>query len=214
MLGQPLKISMPFILLSMTLYLLVLPLISYPVTTFLKPIPILLLILFTLQLHPQKEVMNWVRVALGCALVGDMVLTLPTKTALNGGIFAFMITQALYISIFLKNWQLQKKQLALFVPVLLFVLIGFYYLWPYFGLMKLPITLYLCLLILMVFCAFQTKRPSPLIRLGALVFLLSDFILALDLFVLPHNSIIAVLIMLFYYMAQLLLVLGIIAYTY
>lgn len=43
----------------------------------------------------------------------------------------------------------------------------------------------------------------------SLSFLLSDFILSLDLFILPPNKPIAVLIMLLYYIAQVLLVIGI-----
>ncbi|KTD70898.1 lysoplasmalogenase [Legionella tucsonensis] len=207
--GQPFKITMPFVLLSIVLYLLLLSFIQYPLTTLLKPIPIVLLILFVFQVNPNKHIKRLLFLALGFSLIGDVFLTLPIKTALQIGILAFMATHCSYISLFLKNLQFQRKNLLAFLPVLLFVLISFYFLSPYLGEMKIPVAVYLCLLTLMVFCSFQVKQQSLLLRTGACLFLLSDFVLSLDLFILSHNRPIAVLIMLLYYSAQVLLVIGI-----
>ncbi|MCE0721623.1 lysoplasmalogenase [Legionella resiliens] len=207
--GQPFKITMPFVLLSVVLYLLLLPFIQYPWTTLLKPIPIALLILFVFQVNPDKHIKRLLLLALGFSLIGDIFLTLPIKAALQIGILAFMATHCSYISLFLKNLQLQSKNVLAFLPILLFVLISFYFLSPYLGEMKIPVAIYLCLLTLMVFCSFQVKQQSLLLRTGACLFLLSDFILSLDLFILSHNKPVAVLIMLLYYIAQVLLVIGI-----
>lgn len=207
--GQPFKITMPFVLLSMILYLLLLSFIQYPLTTLLKPIPIALLMLFVLQVNPGKHIKPLLLLALGFSLIGDVFLTLPIKMAVHVGILAFMATHCSYISLFLKSLQLQRKNLFAFLPILLFVLISFYFLSPYLGEMKIPVAVYLCLLTLMVFCSFQVKPQSLLLRTGACLFLLSDFVLSLDLFILSHNKLIAVLIMLLYYIAQALLVIGI-----
>ncbi len=207
--GQPFKITMPCVLLSMILYLVLLPFIQYPMTTLLKPIPIALLMLFTLQVNPNRPVKILVLFALGFSLIGDIFLTLPIKTALHIGILAFMATHCTYISLFLRNMQFERKNLLPFLPVLVFVLISFYFLSPYLGEMKIPVAVYLFLLTLMVFCSFQVKQQSLLLRTGACLFLLSDFVLSLDLFVLSSNKPTAVLIMLLYYAAQFLLVIGI-----
>ncbi|KTD40255.1 lysoplasmalogenase [Legionella parisiensis] len=207
--GQPFKITMPFVLLSMILYLLLLSFIQYPLTTLLKPIPIALLMFFVFQVNPEKQIKRLLLLALGFSLLGDVFLTLPIKMAVQVGILAFMATHCSYISLFLKNLQFQRKNLFAFLPILLFVLISFYFLSPYLGEMKLPVAVYLCLLTLMVFCSFQLKQHSLLLRTGACLFLLSDFVLSLDLFILSHNKPIAVLIMLLYYIAQALLVVGI-----
>lgn len=61
----------------------------------------------------------------------------------------------------------------------------------------------------MVFCAFQVQQHVVLIGTGATLFLCSDFILALTLFVGIEHIVISILIMFLYYTAQLLLVLGI-----
>lgn len=207
--GQRFKITIPIILLSMAGYLILLPFIQYPLTTALKPVPILLLMLFLIQITVGQPIKILLLIALGFSLIGDIVLTLPTKTALQAGILAFMATHCTYIYLFLKNGGFQGKNVIAFLPILLFVLIGGYFLWPYFGEMKIPVSLYLCVLTLMVLCSFQVKQQPFLIRLGACLFLLSDFTLALTLFVLTLNTLLAVLIMLLYYIAQLLLVVGI-----
>lgn len=206
--GQRLKITLPLILGSMIFYLIVLPFIQYPITTFLKPIPIILLMLYTLQVTLEQPIKFLLLGALSFSLIGDIVLTLPLKAALQMGILAFMATHCAYICLFLKKRQFQKKNFLSFLPILMFVLIGGYVLWPYLGEMKIPVSLYLFLLTFMVFCSFQVKQQSRFIRLGACLFLLSDFTLALDLFVLTPNKLLAVLIMLLYYIAQLLLVVG------
>ncbi|KTD05077.1 lysoplasmalogenase [Fluoribacter gormanii] len=209
MLEQPFKITKLFILLSMILYLLVLSAIQYPLTTLLKAIPIALLMLFTVQINPQRQVKTLLLCALGFSIIGDVFLTLPVKIALQLGILAFMGAHCMYISIFLKRMRFQRKNLLSFLPILVFVLISFYFLSPHLGEMKKPVAIYLCLLTLMVFCSFQVKQQSLLIRTGACLFLLSDFVLSLDLFVFSGNKLTAILIMFLYYAAQFLLVIGI-----
>ncbi|WP_454782098.1 lysoplasmalogenase [Legionella sp. WA2022007384] len=209
MLGQPFKITILFILLSMLLYLLLLSFIQYPLTTLFKAIPIALLMLFTVQTNPSRPIKILLLCALGFSLIGDIFLTLPMKIALHLGILAFMGAHCMYISIFLKNMRFQRKNLLFFLPVLVFVLISFYFLFPYLGEMKIPVAIYLCLLTLMVFCSFQVKQHSLLIRTGASLFLLSDFVLSLNLFVLTDNKLMPILIMFLYFAAQFLLVIGI-----
>ncbi|KTD71484.1 transmembrane protein [Legionella steelei] len=209
MLGQPFKITIPLTLLSIILYLGLLSFIQYPLTTILKPIPIALLMLFTLQVNCSKQVKTLLLFALGFSLLGDVFLTLPIKIALHVGILAFMATHCTYIWLFLKNICFRGKNLLSFLPILVFVLVSFYFLSPYLGEMEKPVAVYLCLLTLMVFCAFQVKQQSLLTRIGACLFLLSDFVLSLNLFVLANNTPTAVLIMFLYYTAQFLLVVSI-----
>ncbi len=195
-------------LMFMALYLLLLPFIHYPLTTFLKPIPIFLLMLFVWQAQISKS--RLLLTALGFSLLGDVVLTLPMKGGLEAGILAFMGAHLSYIGLFLKDWKLQRQRVIYFLPVLLFVIGAFIYLWPFFGVMQKPVSVYLCLITLMVFCAFQVKQNALTIIPGAILFLLSDFILSLDLFVLSMPVLLGIFIMLFYYLAQLLLVKGLV----
>lgn len=207
--GQLSKKTMTLIMLTIALYLFSLPFIQYPLTTLFKPLPILLLILFILQASLKDQNKTLVLTALGFSLLGDTVLTLPIKTALQAGICLFMLTHIAYISLFLRNAQFSKQHSAFFLPILVFVAVGFYYLSPYLGEMKIPVTVYMCLLCLMVFFSFQVKQHSLLISGGATLFLLSDFSFALKEFVVPDNKPIAILIMFLYYGAQFLLTIGI-----
>lgn len=209
MLGQPYKITMPCVLLCIILYLLLLPFIQYPLTTIIKPIPIALLMRFTWQIDFDKRIHILLLVALGFSLIGDILLTLPTKISLHLGILSFMLTHCFYIVIFLRKIAFKIQNLYSFLPVLIFVSISLFCLWPYLGDMRIPVIVYLLLLTSMVFCAFQVKQYSMVVRFGACLFLLSDFILALSLFVLPNNKLMAIVIMLLYYLAQIFLVLGI-----
>ncbi|WP_454784466.1 lysoplasmalogenase [Legionella sp. WA2024007413] len=207
--AQPFKITIIFILLSMLLYLLLLSVIQYPLTTLFKILPIAILMVFVVQTNPPRHLKILLLCALGFSLIGDVFLTLPTKVALQLGILMFMGAHCMYISIFLINMRFQRKNLFFFLPVLVFVLISFYFLSPYLGDLKKPVAIYLCLLTFMVFCSFQVKQPSLLIQTGACLFLLSDFVLSLNLFVLSDNKLTTILIMLLYYAAQFLLVIGI-----
>lgn len=209
MLGQPSKITMLFILFSMALYLFLMSFIHFPVTTLLKPLPIILLMLFTLEVQAKGQKRALLLGALGFSVIGDIVLTLPLSFALQVGILAFMAAHSLYICLYVKNMQFQRRHFLLFLPILVFSSVAFYYLWPYLGNMQIPVMVYICLLILMVFFAFQVKQKVFLIGGGATLFLLSDFTLSLDLFVIPQIKFIAVLVMFLYYLAQLLIVVGI-----
>ncbi|MBI2786023.1 MAG: lysoplasmalogenase [Legionella longbeachae] len=206
---QTFKIAVPLILFTMAFYLILLPFIQYPLTTLFKPIPIFLLILFTIQVNLKRLEKFLLLCALSCSLFGDIILTLPIKAAIQIGIVTFMVTHCTYICLFLRNMQFEWKRFAFFLPVLALVIVGFYLLWPYLGEMNKPVTVYIFLLTLMVFFSFQVKQHALLIGVGALLFLLSDFVLALTLFVLPNNKPTTMLIMLFYYTAQFLLVMGV-----
>lgn len=206
---QPFKITIPLIVLSMAIYLLLLSFIHYPLTTVLKPIPILLLIFFALQVIPKGEEKIFLVGALGFSLFGDIVLTFSTKTALQVGILAFMAAHCFYICLFLKSIQLQRNGLICFLPILILIITITSFLWPYLGEMKTPVIVYLCPIILMVFCSFQVKEQSLLIGIGTILFLFSDVILGIELFVRTFNPKTKILIMLLYYMAQFLLVIGV-----
>jgi uncharacterized membrane protein YhhN len=203
------KITIPLILFSMVFYLCLQLFIDYPVTTILKPIPIILLMLYTVQEHPPKGMKILILYALGCAAMGDMILTLPISFALQAGLLAFMATQFFYICLFIKNMQFQITYAFLFLPFLGFIMSALYYLWPNLDEMKVLVVIYICLFILMVFFSFQVKQRMFLTGLGAVLFLLSDFILSLEVFVLVQVKLSQLFVMPSYYLAQFLIVMGV-----
>lgn len=194
---------------SMLLYLLLLPFIQYPLTTLLKPVPIILLMIFTLYAHCSKLTKILLLVALGFSALGDILLTFSATTMVLAGILAFMVTQCIYSFIFLKNGKIQKKRVMFFLPIMVLVMALFYYIWPSLGEMRTPAIGYVFLLTFMVFCSFQVKQHALLLCSGAIIFVISDFLVSLDLFLMPNNILIKLCIMFLYYLAQFLLVMGI-----
>ena len=221
-----------FILLSMATYLLCLPFIQYPLTTILKPIPIFLLIVLSLQVGSNPHAVYYSRslgaitqsrqaapkrlndqlilvFALFFSLLGDCALTLPIKPALLLGILFFMLVHCAYITLFLRRAGFQSKGFIAFLPVMVFIVVAFWTLWPFLGEMRVLGLLYLILLSLMVFSAFQVTQKKLLVTGGALLFLLSDFVVALNEFIFFGDKGAKLVGMLLYYAAQFLLVVGI-----
>lgn len=193
-------------------YLIALPWIQFPVTTLLKPIPILLLIILTFTKLAGNRNHQLLLAALIFSILGDIVLTLATKNMLEIGIGSFMLAHLCYIGVFWRNCHYNRTGILFFIPILLFVGASLYYLWPYLALMQIPVTIYIAILSLMVFYALQMRQNRRYIQVGALLFLASDFTLALALFV-PGVARVGVemLVIATYYMAQLLLTLGILS---
>lgn len=208
--GRYFKINLALILIFMVLYLLLLPFIHYPWTTLFKPIPIVLLMLLTTHVQPTRQIEKiFLIFALGFSALGDISLTFPGADALSIGILAFMVTHCSFICLFLRKGHFQRRRIIAFLPILLLILVFFSYIWPYLGSMKIPVTVYICLLGTMLLCSFQVHQNVLLIGSGAALFLFSDCILALGQFAGLEN--VTLFVMLLYYSAQLLITLGIIS---
>ncbi|KTD17797.1 lysoplasmalogenase [Legionella jordanis] len=208
MLGKTSKIIIVLFLLTSLLYLSLLPFIQYPVTTVLKPMPIIFLIILVWQSMAKSSVRLLLYAALGCSLLGDVILTLPIRMALEGGILSFMLAHCAYIVLYYQDSRFQIKRLFYFSIVLLFIACSYWYLSFYLGNMLIPVSIYLLFLTLMVFSAFQVQQNAAFIIGGACIFLSSDFILALNQFVFLNHPLANFLVMLSYFMAQFLLVYG------
>lgn len=183
--------------------------ISYPVTTFLKPIPIACLIFGVLQSDVIKRVKALILSALGFSMLGDVVLTLPIPLQVELGIACFFLAHCCFIALFLKNYTHSTTHLFYFIPVILYSSLVVYIVLPHLGVMLVPVVVYFVILLTMVFFAFQVGRESFLIGGGAISFLISDTVLSYSMFVQPQVDL-SVIIMSTYYVAQLLISLGLV----
>jgi uncharacterized membrane protein YhhN len=196
-------------MLSMMLYLILLPVIHFPLKSILKVLPIVLLIILTWKSQTSRETKAWLLAALGFSLLGDVMLTFPAESALQGGILSFILAHCAFITLYYKDAKFQARRVVYFLGMLLFVALSYLYLFPYLDKMLIPVTVYLSFLTLMVFSAFLVRQQAFLIITGACFFLLSDFLLALNLFVFNNKHLMELAIMLTYYLAQFLIVSGI-----
>lgn len=190
------------------IYLGLLSFIHYPLSTVIKPIPIFILILLTIQSSTSLSTKRWLITALILSIIGDVVLTLPDDWSLQAGICSFLLAHCAYITLYFKDAKFQVRRLIYSLPMLAFIIVGYLFVSPYLANMTIPVTIYLCFLAFMVLCAFHVIQHPLLIISGACVFFFSDFILAVGQFVLSEKTIANIAVMFSYYIAQLLLVLG------
>ena len=122
---------------------------------------------------------------LGCSLIGDVFLMLRDKRFLEG-LIAFLAAQLFYIAAFRSGAALSLS----FLPTLSFVIFGLFMirlLLPYLGALKIPVTIYVFVIVSMAVLASERfiqiggeKTLSAFI--GAVLFLVSDSALAVDRF--------------------------------
>ncbi len=152
--------------------------------------------------------------ALVFSLMGDILLMFVDMNTnfFITGLLSFLIAHIMYILIFSKKRN-SNKRATLFIGFLLVFASGlFYFLKDGLGDLLLPVIIYMLVILLMVVMAFLRNGSVPktsyvLVFVGALFFITSDSLLALNKF---HNSLplSSISIMLTYSIAQFLIVLG------
>ncbi len=162
-----------------------------------------------------KKTKQFTLMALLCSLIGDVLLMFSniSENIFIGGLIAFLSAHVFYIMVFLK-----KKNSANNIWPLLILLSSyaggiFYLLKDGLGDLLIPIIVYMIVILSLGISAYfrrgnVSKYSFILIFLGAIFFIISDSLLALNKFYkpLPLSNL---SIMITYSMAQLLIVLGI-----
>lgn len=174
-----------------------------------KPLTTVLILLLALVLPDAISPLYRTLVVLGIlfSLAGDIFLMLPVKWFV-WGLVSFLVAHLLYVAGYVVRggFQLHWAILAVFV---LYGAILLTLLWPHVGDLRLPVIIYAAALLMMGWQATEMwwvirDRAALLAMIGALLFVASDSILALDKFRarIPHRD---VLIMSTYYSALLLI---------
>jgi uncharacterized membrane protein YhhN len=152
-------------------------------------------------------------------LAGDVFLLFASgkESYFIWGLFAFLIGHLYYTSAFYLDFrsapELDKRGARFAIGTCAVLVIAFYlYLRPYLGHMKLPVMIYILVISMMVMMAcFRNLRVNAfsfnLILTGAILFMISDAILAYNKFV-QSFSVSQVVIMSTYMAAQYLIVIG------
>jgi len=210
------KLKLIYLFLGFSVFYILLTLLNLESITFwLKPllIPILSSLVLFEKEFPTKKVLL---AALFFSWVGDVVLLFADKGTIFFiiGLVSFLIAHLLYILLFMK---LQKVKTTKYLPysiLVLVYLIGLLsFLWNDLGDLKLPVLIYASVLSMMLLFAIKGKfvwenHNGNYILFGAIFFVLSDSLLAINKFHSPI-SLASFLIMSTYLVAQFLLVLGI-----
>lgn len=153
--------------------------------------------------------------ALVFSLFGDVFLMFVDKSPnyFMFGLVSFLLAHIMYIFVFLKDRNSSKSALGFILILMIYAFGLFYFLLDRLGEMLIPVLVYVTVILTMSATAFLREGSVPKISyifvlLGAILFMVSDSILAMNKFYapIPFSNI---SIMLTYAMAQYFIVFGI-----
>lgn len=185
-------------------YLLLLPMFPLPVDWLLKAAPVILLTTVVLRTQGLPSL----AIALGASALGDILLAQTFPYAFEAGMLAFALAHMGYAATFWP-WRSASKAkytgialLASVTVAILFILV------PQAGHLAVPVSLYALVILFMSATAIlATSRPHWMLGVGAGVFVLSDTLIGVHMFLLDSHDR-QTSVMLTYYFAQWLLFRG------
>ncbi|WP_299365714.1 lysoplasmalogenase [Winogradskyella sp.] len=153
--------------------------------------------------------------ALAFSLLGDILLMFVKQSQhfFTVGLVAFLIAHVMYTLVFLKHRNRENSMIGFLVFLLAYASGLFYLLKDGLGVMLIPVVIYMIIILSMATTAYLRKNKVSslsynLVIVGAICFMISDSILALNKFYRPI-PLSNVSIMVTYALAQYLIVLGI-----
>ena len=174
---------------------------------FTKPLllPLLILLYITRLKSEKTQVDKLFLTGLVLSFFGDLFLLF--QWGFLPGLGSFLLAHVFYIISFRKKtqnsiWRFWPIILGLFATTLLV------FLFPYLKEMKIPVIIYAVVIATMMYNALKTHNRNLII--GALLFLISDTLLSINLFLQPF-MILNLLVMITYIAAQWFLVKGMIS---
>ena len=174
---------------------------------FTKPLllPILILMYFSRGKSEKIPLDLFFTAGLALSFFGDLFLLF--NWGFLPGLGSFLLAHLFYIISFKKKLQ---KRISKFWPIILslYASILLVILFPYLKEMKIPVIIYAVVIATMMYNALKTHNRNLII--GALLFLISDTLLSVYLFLQPL-MILNLLVMATYILAQLFLVSGMIS---
>jgi uncharacterized membrane protein YhhN len=184
-----------------------------------KPLIVLsLLIYFIQRVDWRRSYASYFVSALVFSLLGDIALLFEDRQPVFFmlGLGCFLLAHGMYIIAF-KHLSAQSRPIPArwlwIIAVVAYLIILLYVLMPYLGALKIPVIVYavvLCTMLLSVVHAFRSPyaRPGIICVAGALLFVISDSVLAINKF---HTGfpLAGIVIMLTYAFAQYMLVTGV-----
>jgi uncharacterized membrane protein YhhN len=178
--------------------------------------PLLMPLLFFVVWNNRNTIQHykWMLAGLALSWAGDILLQM--KGLFIPGLISFLLAHVCYISYFMQLGKSKKgllqQQPLIGLPVLIYILIFLWLLYPFLDALKIPVTVYGITIGTMLLMSINTKQrvnsaAAVLFFNGALQFVISDSILAVNLFALS-NMALSLCVMATYASAQYLLVKG------
>jgi len=180
----------------------------YRFSYLLKLVPLLCLgTLVALEVKGTRRFLIFL--ALIFCMIGDVLLDLDRSRNFQLALVTFLTGHVFYIIIFLMNSKFDKKQLPYLVAIVLYTIIVGYFLKDISQDFLIPVMAYLAVISIMTISAFLMKDYSWYIRIGALVFMFSDTVIAINKFLtpIPYSTVFNIGL---YFTAQILIITGLI----
>jgi uncharacterized membrane protein YhhN len=200
------KICYSIFFLFFAIYILTLKFRPYPFAYLVKIVPIISLAIVAI-VNIQGTKGKLIFIGLIFSAVGDVFLAISGKVFFVYGLSAFALAHTMYISAFIRNPSIRRSR---FLLILIFILYGIsilYILLPNLGKMTLPVIAYIIVISLMGISSALGKKNHYLVIIGAILFIVSDSIIAVNMFLSKvWNS--SFWIMITYYPAQFLITYG------
>ena len=177
----------------------------FPGEELIKTVPCLILATIVVFRVPgwQGKVLA---VALVLSAVGDYLLGIRNgneQTLFVYGLGSFLLAHIAYIVVFARNLKKQPSRYALLGGIVIFGAVMCYFLIPKLGEMLIPVMVYMAVILTMGITAAFREMKTPLLMLGALLFIVSDSTIAVNKFLMDDNLPYAFfIIMITYYLAQ------------
>lgn len=150
-----------------------------------------------LEKYPHRVYQIWILGGLGCSVVGDVFLMLRRKRFLEG-LASFLAAHVCYIVAFLSTMTFHLS-LGTLLPFLVYALFIMRVLFPYAGSEKAPLAVYIA--VIMVMAALAAERfigaggtKALFAFIGAMLFVVSDSVLAANRFVRKFSAAQAVIL--------------------
>ncbi len=154
-------------------------------------------------------------IALLFSSLGDILLALRNGNYFVFGLLSFLVAHLFFITLWLRHWatplETTGKQKLLIGALVVFLAAMLWWMLPIPGL-SIPVAFYMCVLTTMVMTAALADFKSNWVVIGAILFLLSDTIIALSTFKdVVGGRLAGLLIWSTYYLAQYLIAVGFMA---
>ena len=150
-------------------------------------------------------------IALLFSCIGDVLLGLHREDLFVFGLLAFLVTHLFYIWLFMRHLpmsnRLSKQKKIVIAAIAVYSAAMVVWLWSGLGAMRVPALVYLCAITLMCIAATMADFARPSVMIGAILFLLSDSLIAATKFktLIPYSN---YAIWFTYYLGQYLIILG------
>jgi uncharacterized membrane protein YhhN len=191
------------------LFLITLGFTPYPGSYVVKAIPAILLAI-ACQKNNEIPKVQFLKFGFLFSAIGDVFLELDRTNFFVHGLGSFLVAHIFYsISLFTKKSSIKENKLIASTMVL-FTLMMVFILSPKLGNLLIPVSLYITVISIMGVLSCGFIKDSPLVTLGASLFIISDSLIAIDKFLTPIPMA-GIFIMVTYYAANFLIGYGYLA---